>query len=152
MSNTIYGKGDDPILGQSFGLDLQNAVIGYFKQCSGFSSENAVIVDQSVDSTGRRRTRKIPGPIAVSNITLSRGITGDTSVWEWIKKIAETGIEGNRRDGTITLYDVNLQAVAKWEIVAAWPVRVSGPSMNADGGQVGLEEIELAIESFRRVS
>lgn len=151
VGNTLSGSGDDPILGQSFFLDLQGSVTGYFTQCSGFASSNEVIVNKSVDATGRTRIRKIPGPISYSNITLSKGITESLELWEWIQAVAEGGIGDGRKNGTISLVDPTGAVVAEWEVVAVWPVRVTGPSLNADGGQVGIEELELALEGFNRV-
>jgi phage tail-like protein len=148
--NTVSGSGNDPILGQSFFLDLQGAVTGYFTQCSGLSSSNEVIVNKSTDSTGRTRIRKIPGPLTLENITLSKGITSSLELWNWIQAIADGKINDSRKDGTISLCDQAGEVVAQWTLVAAWPVRVTGPSLNADGGQVGLEELELAIEGFTR--
>jgi phage tail-like protein len=148
--NTVSGSGDDPILGQSFYLDIQGAVSGYFTQCGGLSSSNEVIVDKSVDSNGRTRIRKIPGPINYTNITLSKGITSSLELWKWIADIAEGKISDNRKNGTISLCDPAGDVVAEWSLTAAWPVRVAGPSLSADGGKVGVEELELAIEGFTR--
>lgn len=150
MSNTLSGSGSDPILGQSFFLDIQGAVSGYFTQCNGLTSSNEVIVDKSVDITGRTRIRKIPGPISYGNITLSKGITGSLELWKWIGSVAEGKIGDERKNGTISLVDPMGQVVASWTITAAWPVRVTGPSLSADGGKVGVEELELAIEGFTR--
>lgn len=150
MSNTLSGSGSDPILGQSFFLDIQGAVSGYFTQCNGLTSSNEVIVDKSVDITGRTRIRKIPGPISYGNITLSKGITSSLELWTWIGSVAEGKIGEERKNGTISLVDPMGQVVASWTITAAWPVRVTGPSLSADGGKVGVEELELAIEGFTR--
>lgn len=150
MPNTLAGSGSDPILGQSFYLDIQGAVSGYFTQCNGLNSSNEVIVDKSVDNSGRTRIRKIPGPISYGNVTLSKGITSSLELWQWIAAVAEGKIAEQRKNGTISLVDPTGKVVASWEITAAWPVRVTGPSLNADGGKVGVEELELAIESFTR--
>lgn len=152
VGNTLPGAGDDPILGQSFFLDLQGAISGYFTQCSGLSSENEVIVHKSVDALGRTRIRKIPGPISYGNITLSKGITSSLELWDWVKSITEGKIIDSRRNGTISLVDPTGTVVAKWTLLSAWPVRVTGPSMSADGGQVGVEELELAVEGFVRTA
>ncbi len=145
---TVPGSGGDPILGQSFYLDLQGAVTGYFTECSGLSSSNQVIVHKSVDPKGATRIRKIPGPITYGNITLSKGITNSLELWNWITAVAEGKQE--RKNGTIALVDPQGQTVAEWELIAAWPVRVSSPNLSAGSGQVGVEQIELAIEGFLR--
>lgn len=146
--NTLAGSGSDPILGQSFFLNLQGAITGYFTECSGLSSSNEVITDKSVDAKGYTRIRKIPGPITFSNITLSKGITSSLELWKWIAAVAEGKLE--RKNGTISLVDPKGTVVAEWNLTAAWPVKVSSPSLSADGGQVGVEQIELAIEGFAR--
>jgi phage tail-like protein len=150
VPHTLSGSGSDPILGQSFYLDIQGAVSGYFTQCNGLTSSNEVIVDKSVDITGRTRIRKIPGPISYGNITLSKGITSSLELWKWIGAVADGKINDERKNGTISLVDPMGTVVASWTITAAWPVRVTGPSLSADGGKVGVEELELAIEGFTR--
>jgi phage tail-like protein len=149
--NTLPGLGGDPILGQSFFLDLQNQVQGYFTQCSGFSNEHEVITDKSADKLGRIRIRKIPGPISYSNITLSKGITDSKQLWEWITAVSEGKIADKRVNGTISLCDPTGKVVAQWTVQGVWPTRVTAPTLTADGGQVGVEELELTIEGFTRV-
>lgn len=147
---TTAGLGDDPIIGQSFYLDIQGAVTGIFTACSGFTSNNEVLVQKYADKSGRILIKKIPGPLKYNNVTLSKGITDNLDLWKWIGMVVDGKIDEARKNGTISLCDPTGAVVAQWEMKGVWPVRVTGPSLSAEGGKVGVEEVELTLEEFVR--
>lgn len=144
------GLGDDPFIGQSFFLDLQGAIIGAFTQCSGFSSSSEVVNLKQSDKSGRTYWIKRPGKISYNNVTLSKGITDNLDVWKWIDSVAQGKVTEARKNGTISLCDPLGAVVAQWELKGVLPVRVTGPTLSADGTKIGVEEVELSIEAFTR--
>ena len=49
---------------------------------------------------------------------------------------------------TITLLDEQRQAVLRWHLRNAWPVKIEGPTLNATGNEVAIETLELAHEGL----
>jgi phage tail-like protein len=41
--------------------------------------------------------------------------------------------------------------VARWDFKDGWPSKVSGPSMNAQNNEIGIEELEIVHEGLVRV-
>ena len=124
---------------------------GYFRECTGLTSEHTVVEDKAADATGRTIVRKIPGQMTWSNITLKRGIDTDMQLWNWRKDIIDGKINESRMDCTITAYDWQMEAVLSFSVKRAWPCRYGAPGLNAGGNEVLVEEIELAHEGFERV-
>jgi phage tail-like protein len=148
---TSAGLGKDPLIGQSFFLEIQGKITGLFTTCSGFTSSNEVLTEKYSDPQGRTLIRKIPGKITYNNITLAKGITDNLDLWKWMTLVVEGKIDEARSNGTISLCDPTGSVVAQWQIEGVWPVRVNGPSLTAEGGKVGVEEVELTLEGFRRI-
>ena len=47
---------------------------------------------------------------------------------------------------TIKLLNEQHAPVMTWKVKNAWPLKVEGPSLKADGNEVAIESIELAHE------
>lgn len=151
MATAIDTAREDPLVGFHFAVDVQGQVAGYFTECSGLGSENEVIEHKVVNEAGVEVVMKIPGRLKWENIVLKRGITSNMDIWEWRKKVEDGDVAGARADGSIVMYDQGLSEVARWNFHSAWPVKVTGPSVKADGNEIGIEELTLAHEYITRV-
>jgi phage tail-like protein len=144
---------EDPLVGFHFGVDIQNGKItGYFTECSGLGSEHEVIEHKVVTETGQEVVMKLPGRLKWDNITLKRGITSSMDLWDWRKQVEDGDVDGARADGSIVMYDQNLNEVARWNFERAWPIKISGPQPKSDSNEISVEELEMAHEYIARVS
>lgn len=127
-------------------------VKGAFRECTGIGSESEVVEQSATGPQGQAIRRKVPGRVTWNNVTLRRGITGDMAMWAWRGRVEAGEVGKARRDGSITMFDQNGAAVARWEFVNAWPRRITGTSDDAVDSGTAVEEIELVHEGSRRVS
>jgi phage tail-like protein len=128
------------------------AQAGYFKECSGLTSESSVVENRAVDAKGKPMVQKMPGQMQWSNITLKRGIDAKDQLWTWRKKILDGKINEARMDGQIDVVDWEGTAVITYKFVRGWPCRYASPPLNAAGDEALVEEIEIAHEGFERVT
>jgi len=142
----------DPLVSSWFGVEFQGEVVGAFRECSGLGSENEVVEYKASGPKGEYIIKKVPGRLKWNNITLKRGITDAMEMWKWRKLVEQGKIEDARKNGTITMYNQQGDAVAKWNFINAWPSKLSGPSANASNNEVAIEELELTHEGYERVS
>lgn len=91
-------------------------------------------------------SRKLPGRVRYGNIVLKRGLTSNNDLWNWWKSVRDG--KADRRDGAIVLLDSERRAVTRWVFRQGWPCKLDGPTLNAKGNEVVIEELELAIESL----
>lgn len=151
MATSVDTAREDPLVGFHFAVEVQGQVTGYFSEVSGLGSEQEVIEHKVVNEKGVEVVMKIPGRLKWENIVLKRGITSDMQIWDWRKKVEDGDVNGARSDGSVTMYDQALTAVARWEFKRAWPVKVTGPSVKSDSNEIGIEELTLAHEYISRV-
>jgi phage tail-like protein len=134
-----------------FTLNLGGAeAAGWFKECSGLTSEHTVVEHQAADANGKSIIQKFPGQAKWSNITLKRGVDNQNQLWTWRKDIVDGKIAASRKDGTISVVDWEGNPVMTFKFIRAWPCRYSAPGLNAGGNEMLIEEIELAHEGFER--
>jgi len=140
----------DPLVGFHFQLDLGGVVAGYFTEISGLGSENEVIEHKVVEG-GKQKVQKIPGRLKWGDITLKRGITAMMDIWEWRKQVEDGMVDGARTNGSIIMLDQELTPIAQWDFENAWPSKVSGPQVQSDSNNYGVEELTIVHEYIVRV-
>jgi phage tail-like protein len=133
----------DPYSGYNFSVELDGITRAGFRECSGLeNSQNAGEYREGTDKN--LSVRKLPGLVTHSDITLSRGITADSKLWEWREKAMKGNVE--RHDISITLLDNNGNAKVTWNLFACWPRQWTGPSLNATADDLAVEQLVLACE------
>lgn len=142
---------ENPLITHHFGVEIQGKIAGYFTECSGLGSETE-IVEHKVVNNGKEVVMKIPGRLKWDDITLKRGITSSMDLWEWRKAIINGGVEANRQNGSIIMYNQELQEVARWNFERGWLSKVTGPTPKSDSNEVGMEEAVITVEYSERVT
>jgi phage tail-like protein len=96
-------------------------------------------------------TRKMPGQTKHSNLSLKRGYTSDTRLWDWYRLVMigspETAI---RKNISIVQHDMTGQEVMRWNLFSAFPVKYTAASYNAKGNDLSIESLEIAYERIER--
>ena len=133
----------DPYTGYNFAVELDGITRAGFRECSGLeNSQNAGEYREGTDKNPS--VRKLPGLVTHSDITLSRGITSDSKLWDWREKVMKGVVE--RHDISITLLDDGGNARITWNLFDCWPRQWTGPSLNATTDDVVVEQLVLAYE------
>ena len=141
---------DDPYSSGNFMVVIQGiledgrSVRASFTEVSGLDVEVTPIEyrNGSEDIT----VRKIPGLKKFPNIVLKRGITGDVTLWQWVKTVLDGQVQ--RADGTITLLNDNREAVMVWRFRRGWPCKLTGPALKAKGNEIAIETLEVCHEGL----
>jgi phage tail-like protein len=143
----------DPLVSFNFQVKIEGGVSGFFTSCEGLGSESEV-VEHKIMSEGVKDSiiRKIPGRLKWGDVTLKRGITTNLDMWTWRKQVEDGLVSSARKDGSIIMYDQEGTEVARWNFRAAWPSKISGPSVGSDSNEVGVEELTIVHEGITRVS
>jgi phage tail-like protein len=125
-------------------VDDGKTVSGAFTEVSGLQVEvKAIEYRDGMDDT---TVRKVRGMRTHGNLTFKRGITGHHGFWDWIKR----GMDGDcdRQQGHVALLDEDRAEVMRWNFERAWPVKYTGPTLNAKTSEIALETLEIAVENL----
>jgi phage tail-like protein len=140
-------------------LDGSNdAVDARFMECKGFKTAQDVIEVCEVTpqqwgaaSRGQIVRTKVPGNRKTGNLTLRRGITTSMTIWNWFEAIHQGNWARQRRDGSLNLYDQAGALQARFEFRRGWASNYTIADVNVSGSDFEIEEMEVAVEEFRRV-
>jgi phage tail-like protein len=135
---------NDPYGAFNFVVEIEGIAAAGFSECSGLTSETAVIEYREGNEVAR--VRKLAGLTKFAPIILKRGITKDRDLWNWYKNV----INGNtdRRNGSIVLLGNDRSAVARWNFINGWPAKWEGPHLKAKGNEVAIETLEIEHEGL----
>lgn len=134
----------NPYSAFNFIVEINGQQIAAFQEVSGLDSENTPI-EYREGADAMNTVRKLVGYEKYPNVTLKRGITGSTVLWDWRKEVRDGGTAfPPTRDVTIKLLDEKHQPVLKWKLTNAWCCKLSGPSLNGKGNEIAIETMELA--------
>lgn len=112
------------------GLDVQSEEIKYRH---GDSPEFSVI--------------KMPGMKKVGNVTMKKGtFKSDNKFWDWFSQIKMNTIK--RLPVTISLLDETGKPTMVWTLTNAWPTKITGTDLKAEGNEVAIETIEIVHEGL----
>jgi phage tail-like protein len=131
-----------------FGLELEGQLAGFFDSVENIGSEHDVIKHKIVDEQGMEVEMKTPGNLAWLDITLSRGMSSDDSLWGWRQQIVDDGIEQARMDCSIIAFDRANQELARWNLVEAWPSRLVVPLGGGAKHAPLIEELTLVHQGL----
>lgn len=134
----------DPVPELGFKVEIAGLdPIGYFSECSGLSLEYEI--EEYKEGGENRFAHKLRGRIKYPNLVLKRGVTYESALLEWFFK---TQKRSERSAITLTLTGPDGSDVRKWAFAEAFPVKWTGPTLNAGSNNVATETLEIAHNGF----
>ena len=118
--------------------------LGSWSKCDGLTVEYEVLEYQ--EGGQNDYVHRLPGRCKYQNIKLTRPLDKTSSdVASWVagqrKKVERSNAE-------IAVLDAAGEVVAKWNLNGVYPVKWTGPSLDAGGNQIAIETLELAHNGF----
>lgn len=135
----------DPYRGFNFIVDIDDTSVAGFSEVAGLTAEGDP-VEYREGADAENHVRKLAGLRKYTNLTFKRGYTKDDTLWRWYTAIANG--ENDRRAITITLRDEAHVPVIRWNAEGAWINKIEGPSFNATGNEVSIENMEICHEKL----
>lgn len=156
------GRRDDPVLNHNFIISLLDSsgasglfgavgmsaifdvALGGFTECGGL--EMSLQIEEFREGGNNGRALKFPTRVTWSNITLKKGVSSGTELWDWHYSFAVG--RGRRRDGVIVLLDDRQVPHNVWFFRRGLPVKYTGPALNAAQSSIAIESLEIAHEGL----
>ncbi len=130
----------------NFVVEIGGSSVSGFSEVSGLEASIDVI---EYRLGGDPTTHKLPGRARMEDLVLRRGVDDNRDLWNWFK----AGLDGqvDRRLVSIILLDAAGQERLRWNVRNAWPRKYTGPTFNASGNDVAIEEVVLTHEGIELV-
>ncbi|MEU2834787.1 phage tail protein [Streptomyces lavendulae] len=129
-----------------FSLTIDGKNLGLFTQCTGLAL--SVEVDVVIDGGFNDSPMYLPNRITYPPLVVSRPVSKDSPTWSrWVQESVQKQLKP--LTGEITCLGSSTEPVAGWELEGVMPVAWRGPTLDARGGGVAMEEIEFVHSGFR---
>lgn len=120
---------------------------GGFSECSGL--EMTMDVEDYKEGGNNGTVLKFPTSVKWNDITLKKGITLSTELWDWFDGFVQG--RGERKDGLIILNNEAQLPQIAWGFKRGLPIKYTAPSMNASQSEVAVESIQIAHEGLYQI-
>ncbi|HKE97454.1 MAG TPA: phage tail protein [Actinomycetes bacterium] len=136
----------DSSVGHSFGLEFDGVMIKQITEVSGLKMEQDVVELKQNTNDGKYMIKKLPGRPKAGEVTLSRGLTADSSFEKWIKSSNFGKMSDARKGGAIIVFDFEGSAIKRYKLTNAWPKSLEIGSLKAGDTSVLTEKLVLTHE------
>ena len=92
---------------------------------------------------------KLPTRVKYPNVVLKRGITHESALLDWFNS-AHSNYPQHFQELTIELLGPGGVQVRAWQFMDAYPVKWTGPNMNAGSNQIATETLEMVHKGFKK--
>ena len=140
----------DPLNASYFMVDVPGVTNAHFREATGFTTENNVITTPYSGKDGKVIQKQIPGTLKLTPITFKRGLSDNLDLWKWRKLVEEGNIKEARKNVSVVAYSTDNKEVARWTLEAAWCSKLTGPTLDAKSNEVGIEDITIVFEAYKR--
>ncbi len=146
MPNNL--KRVDPFLSQRFMVEIEGIVVAGFSDVSGLQAETEI--EEIKEGGVNDFVYKLPKGTKYPNLTLKKGLTTSSALWNWHRSI----VSGKITFKTVRIILQSTEAAwdydNQYQLIRAYPVKWSGPDLKADGNAVAVETLELAHHGIKR--
>jgi phage tail-like protein len=138
----------DTSVGHSFGLDVDGVMIKQITEVSGLKMEQDVIELKQNSNDGKYMIKKLPGRPKAGEVTLTRGLTADTSFEKWVKDSRFGKMPNARKGGAIVVFDYEGQPIKRYRLTNAWPKSLEIGTLKAGDTTVLTEKLVITYEEM----
>lgn len=139
----------EPFAAHAFAVELrlpgsaQPLCQAAFSECDGLELRRSLITVR--EGGDEQSTRLVPGRESFGIVRLRRGMTSNFDLWTWWE-------QGVRATGDVVVLAPDLVAErVRFRLHRCVPVKLTGPTLNAQSSAVAIESLELACERIELV-
>jgi len=150
----------DPLIGNNFFLEIDGEVISHLSAVDGLAIElEKMEINQRTAKGVLVQHVAYSKPKLTGELTVKRLSPLDSSsdpLWTWFNEIRDKGMSvakrlGNRKNGSVVIYDTSMIEVARWNFMGAWPNKIASDGFDVTKNEPVAETITFQYESLTRV-
>ena len=146
-SKSAANPNPDAVAELRFLVSIGSITIGRFRECTGIAVE--IETKDYMEGGLNDYVHKLPTRVKYPNVVLKRGVTHESALLDWFQR-AHANYPGEWQQLTISLLGPGAVPVRSWQFMDAYPVKWTGPNLNAGSSQIATETLELVHKGFKK--
>lgn len=143
----VAGKQHSVIGAFRFVVELDAMLVAGFSEVQGLEAQTEV--EEFREGGLNSYVHRLPKGTRYGSIVLRRGMSSSQELWSWYEQASNGTI--TRKNGSIILQKQNGAELCRWNFFGAYPIRWTGPTLNAASSDVAIETIELAHNGIKTI-
>jgi phage tail-like protein len=149
----------DPLVATNFWLEIDGELMDNLTSVDGLSLEveKAEINQRGANGQFIQHVA-LSKPKLTGELTFKRLAPLDASndaLWKWFMTIRDSGMSadnrnGERKNGSIVIYDTTLTEVSRWNFYDGWPSKIASDGVEVGKNDPVAETITLQYEKLER--
>ena len=139
LAGKLLGLRLDPYRAYNFLVEIEGIIAGGFTEVSGL--EVSTEVERITEGGLNDRVHILPKRTSQSDLILKKGQTDFDMLWAWYSDVIAGKVE--RKNGSVYLLDDQGIPAMWWDFLEAYPIKWSGPTLNAQGNSVAFQSVTL---------
>jgi len=136
------GPRQEPLTVSNFRVEIDGIASASFASVDGLRCETEVIEYREGGDTNF--VRLIPGATKCGPLVLQRGLTANRELWNWYQEVANG--RDVRKNIAVVLMNPDRTDAVRYNLYECFPVKWTGPTLDAKGSDIAIEEVVIAFE------
>lgn len=134
-----------------FVVEIDEFTSAGFQKCSELSVEVANI---EYHEGGALIPNKSPGRLKFADVTLERGATKDSDLFDWMSEVADAAANAGlveprfKRNVDIVQQDRDGSTLRRWSLSGAWPIKFVAGAWDNEADENVIESVTLTYDFF----
>ena len=138
---------NDPYRAYNFNLEIEGVPSAGFTQVDGLGAELDTIAYREAGAGAA--VRHLPGQLRYTPMTLSYGVTLDSTLWDWFQETASGNVQ--RRNVSVIQLDNDGQSEGfRWNLMRAWPSTFRAAPMDGRTSEIAIDRLTLVYDRMER--
>lgn len=131
----LLGEGGDPLCQAAFA------------ECDGL--EMAAEIHTIREGGNNHGPIHLAGPVSYGTLSLKRGMTSTTDLWDWFELVNTDGERHRRATAEVSMLGSDRSGpLVTFALSGCLPVRIKAPALAGMDGAVAIEELDVAYETM----
>lgn len=133
----------DSAVGYRFVFKLDGIACPAVIDVSGLKVEVDKIETKTQTHDGKMVISYMPGPFKPGEITVTRQLTDDKAMTDWLTKVMQGDVAGSRKTATVEIHDLQGKKVKSYDFDKVWVKSVETSTFKAGANEAMTEKFTL---------
>ncbi|MGH9067487.1 MAG: phage tail protein [Acidimicrobiales bacterium] len=138
----------DAAVGWSFALEVDGIQIKEIQEVSGIKQEVDTIELKENTKDGKFVIKQLPGRRKAGEFSITRGLTDDKNLQNWIKDVWKGDMVKSRKNGAVKIFDFMGKVIHEYKFTNGWPKNVEIGTLKAGDTSVLTEKCTIVYEEL----
>lgn len=138
----------DAGIAYSFSVTIDGVSIPSVKSVSGVTAEVETVEHKQNTADGKYVVRQLPARPKPGEFTVTRGMTDDKTISEWLTKVCKGDLGGARKTAEIAILDYQGSPLRRYSFTNCWVKSVKFGDVEAGGTSVITEDFTICYDEM----